>query len=440
MKDAAKCCDCALEESRSVLSTPSQRRIKGKIEERLEDALELSKQKVASLISRNEQLENQLTETKETFQRLKNDLKDEVYTLRQENDRCQKDFLNENKIMEEKHNLEIEKILLVEERKRGKLRKELEKEHETARNNILRDINNQQDTNANEQIRTLKDKHVTDVKKLKQNFCDKLEKISQAKAKWMKEEETKRVNAQEEQAREFDIKLLGMQEKYENQLDTQNKKWKTKFDKAIADHKNDMLRLKDEHLFAMNRLTEEHDVSRLKFENDKKNSNRELNAKQQELNLARTQYQQMMVKVKSLEDASIFDSQSESSISPPTNHKSPTMKFNQSPAPPLSSFVDNAANKKEESVSNMKSIEDLRTFYLQSIKNIQDDVVTYTKAMRQKCDHEIREAVRRERKALLHKINNSSKKKESLSNDGQSQEDMRRKSTRDSTTADRKKL
>ena len=58
------------------------------------------------------------------------------------------------------------------------------------------------------------------------------------------------------------------------------------------------------------------------------------------------QYQQMMAKVKSLEDASIFDSQSESSISPPTNHKSPTLKFNQSPAPPLSSFVDNTANKK----------------------------------------------------------------------------------------------
>ena len=37
---------------------------------------------------------------------------------------------------------------------------------------------------------------MTDVKKLKQNFCDKLEKISQAKAKWMKEEEAKRINAQ----------------------------------------------------------------------------------------------------------------------------------------------------------------------------------------------------------------------------------------------------
>ena len=115
MKDAAKGCDCALEENRSVLNTPSQRRIKGKNEEKLEDALELSKQKVASLISRNEQLENQFTEAKETFQRLKNDLKDEVCTLRQENDRCEKDFLNEKNIMEEKHNLEIEKILLVEE-------------------------------------------------------------------------------------------------------------------------------------------------------------------------------------------------------------------------------------------------------------------------------------------------------------------------------------
>ena len=72
-----------------------------------------------------------------------------------------------------------------------------------------------------------------------------------------------------------------MQEKYENQLDTQNKQWKTKFDKALADHKDAMVRLKDEHLFAMNRLTEEHDVSRVKFENDKKNSNRELHAKQQ---------------------------------------------------------------------------------------------------------------------------------------------------------------
>ena len=82
------------------------------------------------------------------------------------------------------------------QRKRGKLRKELEKEHEALRNNILRDVNNQQDTNMNERIRTLKEKHVADVKKLKQNFCDKLEKISQAKSKWMKEEEAKRINTQ----------------------------------------------------------------------------------------------------------------------------------------------------------------------------------------------------------------------------------------------------
>ena len=74
---------------------------------------------------------------------------------------------------------------------------------------------------------------------------------------------------------------MGIQEKYENELDTKNKEWKAKLSKAVADHKNAMSRLKDEHLFAMNRLTEEHDVSRLKFENEKKNSNRELDAKQQ---------------------------------------------------------------------------------------------------------------------------------------------------------------
>ena len=82
------------------------------------------------------------------------------------------------------------------QRKRTKLRKEFDKEQETLRNNILRDVDNQKDTDTNERIRTLKEKHVTDVKKLKQNFCVKLEKISEAKAKWIQEEEAKRLSVQ----------------------------------------------------------------------------------------------------------------------------------------------------------------------------------------------------------------------------------------------------
>ena len=115
MKDATKCCEGTHEEGSSDSNSPSERYLKGKNVDRLEDSLELSKQKVAFLLSKNEQLESQLSEAKETFQRLKNELKDEVYTLRQENDRCEKDFLNEKRIMEEKHNLEVEKVLLVEE-------------------------------------------------------------------------------------------------------------------------------------------------------------------------------------------------------------------------------------------------------------------------------------------------------------------------------------
>ena len=57
------------------------------------------------------------------------------------------------------------------------------------------EVRYRQDVNVNERIKTLKEKHVTDVKKLKKNFCDKLEKINQAKANWMKEEQAKRVSA-----------------------------------------------------------------------------------------------------------------------------------------------------------------------------------------------------------------------------------------------------
>ena len=188
-----------------------------------------------------------------------------------------------------------------------------------------------------------------------------------------------------------------------------------------------------------------------------------------------------MQKVKSLEEASIFDDQSQRSISPPTNHKSPSIRFDQSPAPPIASFLKTSkvfsfifqdfllllflarplwtfsdlvnlvqpvsvyirhkrfrillfANRtasfcfgternrnvwtwtfygsnayaalqksmissdffiafsliQDETNLDMKMIEELRNFYLQSVRNIQQDVESYTKSMRQKCDQEIR--------------------------------------------------
>ena len=39
---------------------------------------------------------------------------------------------------------------------------------------------------------------------------------------------------------------------------------------------------------------------------------------------------------------------------------------------------------------DMQMFEELRNFYLQSVRNIQQDVETYTKSMRQKFDQEIR--------------------------------------------------
>ena len=65
-------------------------------------------------------------------------------------------------------------------------------EKDKLRNNIMQDITEQQVGDLNKKMRELKEKHSLDVKKLKQSFCEKLEKISQMKEKWMKEEGEKR--------------------------------------------------------------------------------------------------------------------------------------------------------------------------------------------------------------------------------------------------------
>ena len=111
MKDTTKCCDCVFQKNSRVTdpTSPSQRT----------DALELSKQTVASLTSRTEQLETDLLCWKKDFKRLKSEKEEEVRNLRldfkQDKERCEEEFSNERKIMEEKHDLEVQKILLVEE-------------------------------------------------------------------------------------------------------------------------------------------------------------------------------------------------------------------------------------------------------------------------------------------------------------------------------------
>ena len=72
------------------------------------------------------------------------------------------------------------------------MRREFQLEKDKLRNNIMQDITEQQVGDLNKKMRELKEKHSLDVKKLKQSFCEKLEKISQMKEKWMKEEGEKR--------------------------------------------------------------------------------------------------------------------------------------------------------------------------------------------------------------------------------------------------------
>jgi len=76
------------------------------------------------------------------------------------------------------------------------MKKEFHQEHEKQRNNLLLDIANQHDTDNTERVKELREKHACEVKKLKQSFCEKLEKISEMKKKWMEEEETKRIKMQ----------------------------------------------------------------------------------------------------------------------------------------------------------------------------------------------------------------------------------------------------
>ena len=74
------------------------------------------------------------------------------------------------------------------------MKKEFHQEYEKLRNNLLLDMAEQHD--SRERLKDLREKHAGDVKKMKQNFCEKLERISEMKKKWMEEEETKRIKMQ----------------------------------------------------------------------------------------------------------------------------------------------------------------------------------------------------------------------------------------------------
>ncbi|XP_066933836.1 golgin subfamily A member 6-like protein 22 [Clytia hemisphaerica] len=383
-------------------------------EERLSTALELSRQKVASLFSSNEQLEldvekleKNIAALRESKELLKNEL--------------EKEFERERTIIEEKHKLEVEKILLIEVRKKEKMRREFQLEKDKLRNNIMQDITEQQMGDMNAKIMELKEKHVLDVKKLKQSFCDKLEKISRMKEKWLKEEGEKRKINEDSYQKEFEVKLSNVQSDHELEMEQQQKHWQALCEKTKAEYEMVINKLKTGHQTALKGSKQ----SLVSLEDSNRRLSKQLQSKEQDLKLVRNQYQQLMQKVKSLEEASIFDDQSQRSISPPTNHKSPAIKFNQSPAPPIASLLKTS---KDGTNVDMSMIEELRNFYLQSVRNIQQDVESYTKSIRHKCDQEIREAVRRERKELIQKLN--FKRRE---NSRSASDVVRRKSTKDYT-------
>ena len=101
----------SLSKSRSELRTFDQ--------DRLSDALAQSKQKVASLMRQKEQLENDLSSLRRDHQQLVYDKDGEVKNLRasfgRDRTKLENEFSDERRMMEEKHNLELEKLLLVEE-------------------------------------------------------------------------------------------------------------------------------------------------------------------------------------------------------------------------------------------------------------------------------------------------------------------------------------
>lgn len=78
------------------------------------------------------------------------------------------------------------------------MEKQYQEEHERMKNNVLADITNQQQNVIGKQktIAKLKEQHAKELHRLKQNFREKLEKISEMKKKWMEEEENKRIELQ----------------------------------------------------------------------------------------------------------------------------------------------------------------------------------------------------------------------------------------------------
>ena len=88
-------------------------------EERLSNALELSRERVASLISSKEELEIKVEDLVKELNNLKEKHAEALKTVERERalskETFSKDFDKERNMLEEKHRLELEKILIIEE-------------------------------------------------------------------------------------------------------------------------------------------------------------------------------------------------------------------------------------------------------------------------------------------------------------------------------------
>ena len=127
MKDE-KTCDCVFQDTllekmetaswESEL-TPYKKQRQKSDEERLSSALELSRQRIESLVSSNESLSLKVESLGKELNQLKVEYDNEIERLKellgQTNNELEQEFDNERKILKEKHGLEIQKILLIEE-------------------------------------------------------------------------------------------------------------------------------------------------------------------------------------------------------------------------------------------------------------------------------------------------------------------------------------
>lgn len=352
---------------------------------------------------RYEEVENTLRDTRNENIEFQNnllkykteveDLVEELKTSKSEIERLAKDFEQREIELIKQYEEMIENAVLIQQKKlhneSTKLKEDVIKaENELIKTHLLSDLQNNE--NNIQEINILKKDYDTKIYELKQGFRDKLSQINEMKKKWVIEEEEKREKLKVMLSAEYSQQLQELETTNQNKLTDHFQKWQI-----------NMLSVKDQH-----------ELQVVKFQNQIKTLKDELEKEKENYKIAQQDYHKILDEVtkKHQKEVNVIEEKNKNEIE--NVKKTLECEFEILLQQNIKKMEkDNEEHVKEAyekgvmvSKDNSHVIENIRQLYLQTLQEINNDVMNHIDVTKQQAASQIKEAASRERKQLIKKI------------------------------------